>query len=287
MTTLYHYCSTESFCSIIRTGTIWLSSLMSSNDTQEGRLVSNTLIELAKEDGLLGYFFQQFQQSVLLTEYMYDGLGFCLSADGDLLSQWRGYADDATGLSISFSKEYLEKLGANKHGGTPIFTMGQIEYRAEEHRKLLAPTYRELRSLINEGALGIPPQNGLLTGPKSVEQIMAEVEQVGKANKALSSKLHELSPKLFLLKSDAFQEEREHRLVATRLKDMPWNCEYRASGKQIVPYRSVKLEALAMNPIVEIILAPKHQTHWTIIASMLATYGFSGVSVKQSKTTYR
>lgn len=259
---------------------------MSSNDTREGRLVSNTLIELAKEDGLSGYFFQQFQQSVLLTEYMYDGLGFCLSADGDLLSQWRGYADDATGLSIGFSKEYLEKLGANTRGNVPIFTMGQIEYREEEHRKLLEPTYRELRSLIDEGALGIPPRNGL-TEPKSMQQIMAEVEQVGKANMALSSKLHELSPKLFLLKSDAFKEEKEHRLVATRLKDVPWNCEYRVSGKQIVPYRSVKLEALALHPIVEVILGPKHQTPWPIVSSMLTTCGFSQVTVKQSRATYR
>lgn len=116
---------------------------------------------------------------------------------------------------------------------------------------------------------------------------MAEVEQVGTANRALSSKLHELSPKLFLLKSDAFEEEKEHRLVATRLKDVPWNCEYRASGKQIIPYRSVKLEALALDPVVEVILGPKHQTPWPIVSSMLTTCGFSGVTVKQSKATYR
>ena len=260
---------------------------MSSNDTQEGRLVSDTLIELATRDGLSGYCFQQFQQSVLLTEYMYDGLGFCLSDEGDLLSQWRGYADNATGISIGFSKEYLEKLGALTLRGAPTFAMGQIVYSAEEHRNLLEPTYRELRNLIDQGALGIARPNGLVNGTKSTEQPMAEAEQFWNENRALSSKLHDLFPKLFLLKSNAFREEKEHRLVATRLKDVPWNCDYRASGKKIVPYRSVKLENLALNPIVEVILAPKHQTPWAIVSSMLATYGFSGVTVRQSTATYR
>jgi hypothetical protein len=223
----------------------------------------------------------------MLTEHIYDGLGFCLSADGDLLSQWRAYADDASGLSVGFSGEYLAKLGANLHGDAPIFTMGRIEYRAEEHRKLLEPTYRELRILIDEGALGIPPQGNSLTPPKSMRQIMAEAELVGETYKALSSKLHELSPELFRLKSDAFEEEKEQRLVTTRWKDIPWNCEYRSSGKQIVPYRSVKLEPLALDPIVEVILGPKHPTPWATISNMLSTYGFSGVKVRKSKATYR
>lgn len=260
---------------------------MSSNDTQEGRLVSNTLTQMAKEDGLSGYLLQQFETNVLLTEHVYDGLGFCLSADGDLLSLWRAYADDASGLSIGFSVEYLEKLGANLHGDAPIFTMGRVEYHAEEHRKLLEPMYRELRILIDEGALGVPPQGGSRTLPKSMKQILAEAESVGETYKVFSSKLHELSPELFRLKSDAFEEEKEHRLVATRWKDVPGNCEYRSSGQRIVPFRSIWLEPLGLEPIVEVILGPKHPTPWANVSSMLSTYGFSGVSVRKSKATYR
>lgn len=34
-------------------------------------------------------------------------LGFCLSEDGDVLSQWRGYADNAQGVAIGFEIENL------------------------------------------------------------------------------------------------------------------------------------------------------------------------------------
>jgi hypothetical protein len=35
-------------------------------------------------------------------------LGFCLSEDGDVLSQWRGYADNAQGVAIGFASETLQ-----------------------------------------------------------------------------------------------------------------------------------------------------------------------------------
>lgn len=287
MSTLYHYCSTDSFCSIIKTKSIWLSSLKSSNDSQEGRIVSDVLIQMAKENGIGGYFLEQFQLYVKLMEQIYDGLGFCLSADGDLLSQWRGYADDATGVCIGFSTEYLERLGACEHGIPPNFTLEKIEYRAEDHRQLLEPTYRELHNLMIAGGLGKPPMHGALNALKSSEEIKTEQELIPKATKALISKLHELRPTLFLLKSDAFQEEKEHRLVTTMSTNLSLDCEYRASGKRIVPYRSVQLAPLDIDPIVEIILGPKHQTHPETIARMLETYRFSGASVRPSKATYR
>ncbi|MDP2064189.1 MAG: DUF2971 domain-containing protein, partial [Phaeovulum sp.] len=37
-------------------------------------------------------------------------LGFCLSEESDLLSQWRGYAQDGAGFSVSFSVEKLKHI---------------------------------------------------------------------------------------------------------------------------------------------------------------------------------
>jgi hypothetical protein len=73
----------------------------------EGKLVTEILALLAKDDGLDETDTQRLQQSAAGLEEVIDGLGFCLSEDGDLLSQWRGYAADASGVSIGFSKEYL------------------------------------------------------------------------------------------------------------------------------------------------------------------------------------
>jgi len=102
--TFYHYCSNEAFCSIINNKSIRLSSLSLSNDKTEGKLASKIFKDLAAEesikiDDLLGY--------IKLVEENSHALGFCLSAEDDLLSQWRLYADNASGVAIGFSKEGL------------------------------------------------------------------------------------------------------------------------------------------------------------------------------------
>jgi hypothetical protein len=110
MDTLYHYCSTASFHAITQSHALWLSSLSLSNDTMEGKLVARAIARLAERDSLESKGFRLLQRIIVLLELAFDGLGFCLSEKDDLLSQWRGYAADATGVSIGFSKEYLKRL---------------------------------------------------------------------------------------------------------------------------------------------------------------------------------
>ena len=69
----------------------------------EGKVVARTLARLAGSAGL-----DRFTRDILMfvweqIEVVFDGLGFCLSEEGDLLGQWRGYADNAAGYSIGFS----------------------------------------------------------------------------------------------------------------------------------------------------------------------------------------
>jgi hypothetical protein len=87
---LYHYCNTDSFISIIRSQSIRLSSLSLSNDSMEGQLVTKTIMRLAERDGIVGKEKIELEESLRFNERYFDGLGFCLSAYGDLLSQWRG-----------------------------------------------------------------------------------------------------------------------------------------------------------------------------------------------------
>ncbi len=109
MDILYHYCSTASFHAIIQSRALWLSSLSLSNDTMEGKLVVRAIARLAERDSLEPKSFRLLRQIIGFSELAFDGLGFCLSEDGDLLSQWRGYAGNATGVAIGFSKEYLHE----------------------------------------------------------------------------------------------------------------------------------------------------------------------------------
>jgi len=87
MTNLYHYCSNDSFHSIIENRSIWLSSLSLSNDSMEGKLLADIIFTLAQDDGLNTDAIKQLQLSIENLENIIDALGFCLSKQGDLLSQ--------------------------------------------------------------------------------------------------------------------------------------------------------------------------------------------------------
>lgn len=287
MSILYHYCTAETLVSIVRSRSIWLSSLTLSNDTMEGRLVSRTVMELAIEDGLNGYPLQRLKDSIGAIEEIFDGLGFCLSEDGDLLSQWRGYADDASGVSIGFSRDYLETLSShNQDLKNPKFTLKKVEYDPEAQRATLTPTYNELRNLIDVGVFVNPGISSLLD-TRSEEDIRTQKKIFEEANIKFLIKLFELSPKLFSLKSNAFREEREWRLVSSLFKGISDDCEYRAAAGRIIPYRSLDLVNLETPVIVDVILGPRHPTPPQVISAMLKHYGFDGVHVRPSVATYR
>lgn len=93
----------------------------------EGKLVASTIARLAKRDGLNVNATRILGDGLEFWERYLVGLGFCLSAKGDLLSQWRGYAGNATGVAIGFSGKYLKRLsGANKDPGYPSFYIQRL-----------------------------------------------------------------------------------------------------------------------------------------------------------------
>lgn len=102
---LYHYCSIEAFTSIMKSKSVMLSDITKSNDSTE--LIS-LLIEMKKQ-----YVNESDKASL---DEIIDGIktvaicwAFCLSEDGDLLSQWRGYGADGAGFSIGFDENTINK----------------------------------------------------------------------------------------------------------------------------------------------------------------------------------
>src|SRR5262245_38942533 len=83
MDILYHYCSTASFHAITQSHSLWLSALSLSNDTMEGKLVASAIARLAKKDSLDPDTIRRLQDSIGVLEQIMEGLGFCLSEDGD------------------------------------------------------------------------------------------------------------------------------------------------------------------------------------------------------------
>jgi hypothetical protein len=126
--TLYHYCPSDAFVAIIESRQVRLSSLALGNDWMEGRTSFRALRELLPgKDMKLSEHMRLI--SVLAgfeeTQLVY-GLGFCLSAEGDLLSQWRGYAQDGSGVAIGFRRAYLEDLVEANRERLPLLGLHEV-----------------------------------------------------------------------------------------------------------------------------------------------------------------
>ena len=286
MKILYHYCSNDSFCSIIKSRSIWLSSLSLSCDSMEGKLVSKLIAQKAKNDGLSEDYLQKLQFFVSGLETIFDGLGFCLSEEGDLLSQWRGYAADASGVSIGFSKDYLVQLSQqNKDSNISGFTLQKVEYDIEQQLELINPTYIEIKKMIDDGAFKNPSKHGFFD-TRTAEEIERDNLQIQNALKDLSLKVLTLFSKLYLLKSAAFREEREWRLISYLVKTGD-ECLFRGQKDRIIPFREFSLTELKDSSIVEVKLGPKNLTPNYVVERLLEKSEFKNVIVSRSEASYR
>ena len=291
---LYHYCSNEAFHSIISNSEIRLSSLTLSNDYMEGKLVEEIFIKIAREEGLKGAQMKRFRRAVDQISVVdqknviADGLGFCLSEEKDLLSQWRGYANDAQGVSIGFSKEYLKQLSGvlkdkkqhdvynlKEDEKKQVFNLKQVIYEQKAQELLLRPTYQKIKKLLDEEDFHAP-RRGLPSG-KSTD-----------ATSAFLTLLPAID-NLYALKTTAFKEELEWRLISflTTFPDQPPGpCLFNPSLNKIKPYRTFRLVDLKITPIKKVVLGPKNTTPKRVIESFLKQNNFNNVEVIRSKASY-
>ena len=125
--TLYHYCSLQTFKSIIENKSIWLSDIRKSNDSKELEWIKGKseyyllktwvdyLNSMDNEQRFQKVSSDDFKRVDELKELISNfndikTWAFCLSEKKDDLSQWRGYADDGTGISIGFNGKYFKAL---------------------------------------------------------------------------------------------------------------------------------------------------------------------------------
>lgn len=253
----------------------------------EGKLVAKAIKRLAVSDKLSADLAKQILRSMELLEDFFGCLGFCLSEKGDLLSQWRGYATDATGVAIGFKTEYLEWLAKTSRGEKQSgFSLAKVEYDPQAHDALVEPTYREVKRLIGVGAFKTPGKRGLLD-IRSDEEIELDNKGIRTATTNLLLTLVNLFPKFYLLKSSAFMEEHEWRLILTFVNDGTNPCSHRPVDDQLVPFLAYELREMERAPISEVILGPKHATPVQVTQDFLKKSGFGDVKVIKSKATYR
>ncbi|KEH94193.1 DUF2971 domain-containing protein [Clostridium botulinum] len=145
---LYHYCSEETFKSIIKSKKLWLTPVRHMNDSQE---IIHTYLGVwkdAKEEAEKYYNNDEVSEILKLADEQIFGIDKyvdmpycnCLSCDGDLYSQWTRYADDAQGFSIGFKSEILGLKNDLPHPNAYIensIGVGEVIYSYDKQKKII------------------------------------------------------------------------------------------------------------------------------------------------------
>ena len=204
---IYHYCSLNTFLTIIKNKTLRLSNIVKSNDYLERSYIVSCC-EKAISDYFQACFsnpdhqnpreikdlvhkhllaaVDEFNQTALL------GHAICFSREGDLLSQWRGYGDNGKGVAIGFDRSVLERF-----------------FRQGRHLKLEEVIYceaidAEIKKIVEDSCATV--QNGLRffqNGDNLAANISVACRQI--VIKLFLSKA-------LVYKNPGFKEEREVRL---------------------------------------------------------------------------
>lgn len=272
---IYYYCDADAFLSICSNKILRLSDIFSMNDFLElhwgyhiwKRVASNLLEEIGKD------FLNKID--LILSESGIRGLllATCFSLNGDVLSQWRAYADDGNGFSIGFNAKEILQLPIR-----PLRVLYDEKEQIDELTKIIKALYE-------------------------VEQ--SEKKKFGND---FDRTCMTISFDLAAFKNPAFSEEQEIRIVHL-LNFEPSNDFFKlidvgghSFGKKVegqkiqfrmkegypVPFLELDYtNGGTLNPIKEVIIGPKNYVRSTAVSVFLETNNLGKVKIKKSKASYR
>jgi len=198
----------------------------------------------------------------------------CFSTDGDVLSQWRAYADDGAGVAIGFDSVMIKRLSV-RFGAVTYDKAVQVGF----FRDLLAATY---------------PMWKLANTP----------EKRSSLKKILMVQTFDMC----LMKNPAFAEEKEVRVaraVGVRHDKDGWHIEdstgsgvdvvtqepqpikFRAKRGGLVAHIDLPISGLGANVIKSVVLGPRTLNSGTEVSMALNANGFAGSEIVHSTATYR
>ncbi|WP_295573812.1 DUF2971 domain-containing protein [uncultured Stenotrophomonas sp.] len=263
---LYHYCSPATFLAILQGKKLRFSDVLCMNDSSEYAWGTQALIEGLKRNGspLAAEIALGLQGSYDLAHRISITTACCLSTDGDVLSQWRAYAENGSGFSIGFDPHQLDSM--------PVRST-RVLYKDLEQQSLIDKLLKEVPEFC-EGAVANPADC-----PERVVELL--LEMIG-------------------FKNPAFEEEKEVRLVHRIAVDSdPFRTFYASeTGSSDV---SVGFQMRGSNPsayldlplpeqdpgIRRIVVGPRAQVELRSLRILLGATGFGDVSVDRSQATYR
>lgn len=267
---IYHYCHVEAFRAIIQNKKLWLSSVYNLNDYKEihwiNDKVTKKLEQIRDKDNfakykLFDYLFKKQLPNVYIASF---------SQGGDLLSQWRAYANDGHGVAIGFNTDYFK---TNK-----MVVATEVLYDENKQEEEIDEIFKPLEEFSNSVSLK----------DKKFKLLCEEV----------ITKINNLAAKS---KNELFKEEQEVRLIHNPIiiddkvnkkfifKNNLSEMKFRAVCGNLIPYFELDFskDEGDILPIVEIVKGPKNMFIDKEIKIFLSNNGFYNVPLEKSKSSYR
>jgi Protein of unknown function (DUF2971) len=280
---LFHYCGIQALKAILETRTFWMGQLSSMNDYMEHSWLRKIALEqlavlqeqhrwsvLDPPEKRIPSDFYSALELQLRTVPHVDPYCMCFSTDGDVLSQWRAYAEDGKGFAVGFDSTSLVFPNDT--------TLREVCYDEKMHQQIVSLLIERFQSKL-------PPS-------PSHEDL-----------KTLAWQFHsELLEPSMACKNPQFQEEREWRVIHHPiLVDDPATGKtmhigpastsgFRIRDSQLIHYLVVPFNAdFNEKTILRLVLGPKNpaRTSRETLDMFLRESGYGHVEIEISKATYR
>lgn len=218
-------------------------------------------------------------------------LGFCLSEQKDMLSQWRAYASDGRGIAIGFDSGLLKSAADEETDDATRIGLSPVAYDERLIKQVLEPSVTSVIEHYEAGKMVAPWKRGLLLLALSEN----EKEKAEAAYKAAFYELFEMLRPIFNLfysiKYTFFEEEKEWRiLILMLILEGRLNVEgvkFETADDKVKPYKMFPSNGMNKSSIKEVVLGPKNTTPVEVIRLLLEQNGFESVEITRSAGSYR
>ena len=295
---VYHYCNESVFKEIIQKKTLRFSDITKSNDSAELRWITtyfepifieelkkaneNSAFRKAYQNVNLATFFHKFNDTFFVKalygeEKFFWFYASCLSLEGDMLSQWRGYADDGKGFSIGFNREIFENYYTRGYDLLSVH-IGEVEYDEKKHidivKECIKKLFDDLYSAAEKKELD----------DNRIRHIFLDCFKA-------------MTVKAAFIKNPFFREEKEWRMCVWTLRELDdsneiplfrngvnekYTLEYKKRDNGDVTYFDLKF---APDTIRQIILGPKNKIDLSELDKFLKDNGVE-CKIDYSEGTY-
>jgi hypothetical protein len=225
--TLYHYTSFTGLLGIVKSRMLRASDIRYMNDSAELRhsldllqtIVTERINEGTDNPRLLNQLLEWLSHRIVSGSMLFGG---SFRANGNLLSQWRGYSMHGKGVSLGFDPAHIRSCAERQR-----FQVGKCLYEAGQQRALIAQIVDAVEIAVRQTEENEKPD--LRPRDKEYYGIFERVE--GDLLRIAS-----------LLKHPSFEEEQEWRIVSPLITDFSdASVHFREGTSMLVPFYEFQL----------------------------------------------